>query len=244
MSNKHRNDIYGNLEQKQEGEGVPAIPAATVVILKDGDAGVEVLMLHRTSKVHFGGMWVFPGGRIDPEDHAEDGDINQTARRAAARETMEEANLQVHTDDLIQFSHWTPPSTSPVRYATWFFATSVTSFEPVNVDGHEIQDHEWIQPSAALDRHARGEIDLVPPTWVTLHQLTLYDSVADIISRFKSNPHKVYRTRIGMRSDGIRVAMWTGDAGYEETNPEAAGDRHRLVMAEDGFVFENTVEEY
>ena len=244
MSNKHRNDIYGNLEQKPEGEGVPAIPAATVVILKDGDAGVEVLMLHRTSKVHFGGMWVFPGGRIDPEDHADDGDINQTARRAAARETMEEANLQVHTDDLIQFSHWTPPSTSPVRYATWFFATSVTSFEPVNVDGHEIQDHEWIQPSVALDRHARGEIDLVPPTWITLHQLTLYDSVADIISRFKSNPHKVYRTRIGMRSDGIRVAMWTGDAGYEETNPEAAGDRHRLVMAEDGFVFENTIEDY
>ena len=38
MSNKHRNDIYGNLEQKQEGEGVPAIPAATVVILKDGDS--------------------------------------------------------------------------------------------------------------------------------------------------------------------------------------------------------------
>ena len=66
MTEQHRNDIYGTADQPNQEE-TPAIPAATVVVLRAGEHGVETLMLHRTSKVHFGGMWVFPGGRIDPE---------------------------------------------------------------------------------------------------------------------------------------------------------------------------------
>ena len=46
----------------------PAIPAATVVLVRDGATGLEVLMLHRASRVAFGGMWVFPGGKVDEED--------------------------------------------------------------------------------------------------------------------------------------------------------------------------------
>ncbi|MCB1646740.1 MAG: NUDIX domain-containing protein, partial [Pseudomonadales bacterium] len=76
---KHRNDIYGDLTRVSE-EGVdPPIPAATVVILRDTDDEVEVLMLHKNSKIAFGGMWVFPGGRIDEEDYPEDGDIYAAA---------------------------------------------------------------------------------------------------------------------------------------------------------------------
>ena len=44
------------------------IPAATVVLVRQAGDHVETLMLHRTSNVAFGGMWVFPGGKIDPED--------------------------------------------------------------------------------------------------------------------------------------------------------------------------------
>ena len=46
----------------------PAIDAATVVVLRDGDEGLETLMLRRNSKIAFGGMWVFPGGRVDDTD--------------------------------------------------------------------------------------------------------------------------------------------------------------------------------
>jgi hypothetical protein len=38
--------------------------------------------------------------------------------------------------------------------------------------------------------------------------------------------------------------MWEGDAGYETWDADVAGARHRLIMFEDGFVFENTAEEY
>ena len=41
-----------------------AVLAATVILLRDGESGLETLMLRRDSKIAFGGMSVFPGGRL------------------------------------------------------------------------------------------------------------------------------------------------------------------------------------
>lgn len=46
-------------------------PAATVVMIRDGDDGMEVLLMRRHRRSGFvPGAWVFPGGRVDPADHA------------------------------------------------------------------------------------------------------------------------------------------------------------------------------
>jgi 8-oxo-dGTP pyrophosphatase MutT (NUDIX family) len=103
-----------------------ATPAATVVVLRDRDA-LEVLVLRRDDSLGFaGGAWVFPGGRIDPEDHAAcaDGDLEQAARRAAVREAAEEAGLALDEDRLHRWSHWTPPSRAGRRFTTAFFCTA------------------------------------------------------------------------------------------------------------------------
>ena len=48
---------------------VPALPAATVTLVRDTAAGVEVLMLQRNHQSGFmPGMFLFPGGGIDPGD--------------------------------------------------------------------------------------------------------------------------------------------------------------------------------
>jgi 8-oxo-dGTP pyrophosphatase MutT (NUDIX family) len=241
MTTRHRNDIYGE-NPHGEGEAVPAIPAATVVLLRD-DPDPRVLMLHKTSKIAFGGMWVFPGGRIDPEDHPEDGDLDVAARNAAARETHEEAGILSQPDDFVFFAHWTPPPMTPKRFATWFFASRADTHR-VAIDGGEIQDHAWLSPAEALERHAAGEIDLAPPTWITLYQLSLYPDTGAILNRLDNLEAKVYETRIGQDEAGTRIAMWAGDAGYETGDATRAGERHRLVMKSGGFVFENTVEVY
>ena len=74
------------------------IQAATVILLRDTPGGLETLMLRRDSKLAFvGGMWVFPGGRVDPEDAAglAPGDELGAARRAAVRESLEEDRKSV-----------------------------------------------------------------------------------------------------------------------------------------------------
>lgn len=233
---RHRNDIYGDdLNADQE---TPAIPAATVVLLREAP-GPEVLMVHKTSKVAFGGMWVFPGGRIDAGDYEDAGDHEAAARRAAVRETWEEAGIVTDRDEFVWFAHWTPPPSTPRRFATWFFAARADHHD-VSVDGGEIQDHVWLSPARALERHAAGEIDLAPPTWVTLYQLSLYESVDRLLDRLRTLPARQYQTRLAQREDGVRVAMWEGDAGYASYDADAAGARHRLVMTAGGFRFENT----
>ncbi len=45
-------------------------PAATLVVVRDGDVGIEVLLLRRAERGdHNSGAWVFPGGGIDAADH-------------------------------------------------------------------------------------------------------------------------------------------------------------------------------
>ena len=48
---------------------VPVRDAATVMLLRDSDRGIEVCMLQRNLNSDFvGGAYVFPGGGVDPED--------------------------------------------------------------------------------------------------------------------------------------------------------------------------------
>ena len=61
LSTSHRKN-WGSLMS----DASEPIDAATVVVARDSADGVEVLMLRRNSKIYFGGMWVFPGGRVDP----------------------------------------------------------------------------------------------------------------------------------------------------------------------------------
>ena len=65
-----------------------------------------------------------------------------------------------------------------------------------------------------------------------------------VLKHLASREPKVYETHVAERSDGVRVAMWQGDAGYGSWDPDLDGDRHRLVMAGGGFTFENDVENY
>ncbi len=50
----------------------PVRPAATVILVRDAVPHFEVLMLKRTRHAAFaGGRYVFPGGRVDGDDHLE-----------------------------------------------------------------------------------------------------------------------------------------------------------------------------
>lgn len=57
------------MELTHEAIRSPTLPSATVVLLRDGTEGLEVFLLkrHGLSDV-LGGAYVFPGGKVDPED--------------------------------------------------------------------------------------------------------------------------------------------------------------------------------
>lgn len=222
----------------QDGTTAEVVHAATVILLRDGDHGPETLMLRRNSKIAFGGMWVFPGGRIDPGDvdPARPGDELATARNAAAREALEETQLRVEPGALVAFSHWTPPPEAARRYLTWFFVGAAPTDE-VRVDGGEIHEHAWWSPTVALERQASGEVELAPPTWITLARLEGAADVAGVLAAAAAREPERFATHIAM--DGDRAAaLWAGDAGYDDRDLDRPGPRHRLWIAPGAWRYE------
>ena len=164
--------------------GSPAQPAATVVVLRDGPTGPETRMLKKNSKIAFGGMWVFPGGKVDSEDRTDDPD-----------------------DDVI-------------------------------IDEGEIVDMEWTTPAEAIARHHEGEIEIVPPTWVTLDTLRGHSDVDALLRFLRARPARHHATKVA-GGDEHPVVMWEGDAGYESADARVEGPRHRLTMRPTGYVYED-----
>ena len=44
------------------------VPAATVLLIRDSDEGLQVLMVKRSKRPPFENLYVFPGGKIDESD--------------------------------------------------------------------------------------------------------------------------------------------------------------------------------
>src|ERR671919_517266 len=213
-----RPDILPEMRDVLTGTGdAPVADAATVVLVRDGDAGLECLMLRKTKGQAFEGV-----------------------RRAAVREAQEETGLLLEPTELVPFAHWFPPPEAPRRFATWFFLAALPAgAAEVIVDGGEIGDHVWTTPSAALDRHRAGEIKMVPPTWVTLQRLVGLPDTATALADARSRDLQRYSTHM-VDDDGVLVSLWAPDAGYDSGNLSAPGPRHRLVMDPAGWRYQRS----
>ena len=208
------------------------LPAATVVLVRNGSDGLEVLLVQRNQAVkHMGGMWVFPGGKVDEGDYPADRDDFRAAVNAAIRETREEAGVDVRPEQLVYLSHWTTPEGAKKRFATWFFLTILEDDQEVIVDGGEIAHHRWIKPDLALSESADVDhfLRLMPPTYVSLFDIADCETCEQARNRMGEREAIVYEPRMVFVEDGI-CFLYGGDAGYTQESLEIEGDRHRLYM--------------
>ncbi len=91
-------------EEINDGPVTEPRQAATLMLLRDGADGLEVLLVQRNPEQRFmGGAWVFPGGAL----HGEDGDL----AAAAVREMAEEAAVTVD----LELAHALLPLDHPAR---------------------------------------------------------------------------------------------------------------------------------
>ena len=219
---------------------VVATPSATVVPLRDGPDGLEVLMIERAAALAYGGMWAFPGGRVEVDDAdpaAPDDEVRQ-ALRTAVREAEEEVGLRFPPSALLPYSHWTGGAGQGRLFAAWYFLAPAPD-DDVVLDLSESSSHRWIRPRDAVAARDRGEIAFVAPTWMTLHSLTAAASVDGALALAIARPPVIYRSRVA-ELQGDRVVLWHGDAGYDAHDPAVVGPRHRLVMAPAGWLFEQS----
>jgi 8-oxo-dGTP pyrophosphatase MutT (NUDIX family) len=185
-----------------------AVTAASVVLLRDSEIGLESYLLHRHARMPFApSTVVFPGGRVDPADH----DGLDPIRRCAIRETAEETDVVLAEVDLHPWAHWTTPEIEPRRYDTWFFVAAMPDdLEAVDISG-ETERAEWSTPREALAAERSEVIRLMPPTMSILIELADLGSVESVINHAKDRQieevlPKVVETSHGWQFRYPRVA--------------------------------------
>jgi 8-oxo-dGTP pyrophosphatase MutT (NUDIX family) len=153
-----------------------------VILLRRGgkhaERGLQILLVRRNPEARFmPGVWVFPGGAVDPED----GDGEVAHRVAAVRELGEEAGIEVPADELVAYSRWITPKVVPIRFDTHFYLALAPAHSPPRPDGAETVDAAWFEPQVALDAHHAGELPLVFPTIKHLESLVGYSNAAQAL---------------------------------------------------------------
>ena len=196
----------------------PAAPvtprlAASLVLLRDGDEGLEVLMVERTGSASYAaGKFVFPGGTVDAVD-AEPAGPEAELRVAAIRETYEECGLllaepapvrsapeqdfatllqsagcALATQSLVPFAHWITPPHLPKRFDTHFFLAPAPADQTATADLREVVSAAWLRPQAVVAAAEAAELNLMFATYMNLRWLARFESVEAALTAARSRP--------------------------------------------------------
>jgi 8-oxo-dGTP pyrophosphatase MutT (NUDIX family) len=192
----------------------PAIPrpAATVILLRRGgkhvERDVQVLLARRSLEASFmPGVWVFPGGVVEP---------GESAAECATRELAEEVGIELGADaELVPWSRWITPEVVPVRFDTHFFVALAPAHSPPKPDGAEITEAAWFEPQDALRSHRVGELSLVFPTIRNLESLAEHADAEAVLAKARATVVEPILPRVAGTRDDHRVLL-PGDNGYDE----------------------------
>jgi 8-oxo-dGTP pyrophosphatase MutT (NUDIX family) len=209
-----RSDRPPTAERLNHGAVTTPRQSASVILLRDGPGGPELLLVRRNPEQRFmGGYWVFPGGAVD----AGEGEGDRAHRAAAVRELHEEADIDgIDAGELVKYSRWITPELIETRFDTHFFLARAPAGARGRPDGVECVDLRWSTPRAALDAHASGSLALVFPTKRHLEELAAFASVDELLGHARDKDVQPVLPRVVLDGDGARVHL-PGEPGYADT---------------------------
>ena len=213
-------------------------PAASVIILRSANEGFEVLLLKRNASLNFAAsQWVFPGGKIDPDDYPlQEGGTDlgremEAAYKAAIRECREEANIT--PANLAYFSTWTAPLRAKPRFRTHFFVATVGAEQEFEVDESEIVAGQWLALPEAAAMAESGELPMMPPTAVTLFELSDNNHPDRLGLLLSERPYFDFAPKMVKVEHGAWL-LYAGDSGWESGDISIDERQHRLFGHPDG----------
>jgi 8-oxo-dGTP pyrophosphatase MutT (NUDIX family) len=199
-------------EELNPGEVTVPRPAATVILLRGGDAGLEVLLVQRNPQSRFmGGAWVFPGGAVNRGE----GSGEAALRAAAVRELAEEAGIEgIAAGELVPFSRWITPAEVKIRFDTWFFLAPMPGERDPRIDEQEIVAMRWYRPSDALREAGEGRLFLVFPTIKHLEQISAFATAQALLDHARGREVVPVQPRVVVSGETARVVL-PGEPGYD-----------------------------
>jgi len=137
---------------------------------------------------------------------------------------------------LAPFAHWITPKFSKKRYDTWFFLARLPQGQEAACDGNELTSAEWMTPQKAREMNTAREILLMPPTVMTLWELSSFKTIDDLFDHAAIKNIETIMPEPFAESTSAGVKLPT-DAHYSDTAlklTKRPGEPTRVIM-ENGF---------
>ncbi len=154
-------------------------------------------------------------------DARSDGHFDSARKALAAGEAtlldlLQSNNLRLAADRLHYFSHWITQAGRPRRYDTRFFLAEAPPSQTPSHDGEELVNHLWVRPEDAIERGAKGELNIMFPTLKTLESISKMRDVAAALEYARSpRPMPAMHPRVAVGKDGKKILV-PGDYAYAE----------------------------
>jgi 8-oxo-dGTP pyrophosphatase MutT (NUDIX family) len=156
------------------------------------------------------GVWVFPGGSVDPGDGAEEARY----RACAVRELAEEAGIELPAEEeLVLFSRWITPEVITTRFDAWFFLALAPAHAPPRPDGIETTEARWFRPGEALAAQDAGELVLAFPTRTQLGLLDRFSTSQEALDHFRERTVEPILPKVLADGPEPQILL-PGDPGY------------------------------
>lgn len=103
-------------------------------------------------------------------------------RSMSLAEMLARRRLVLRSDLLRVWGHWITPEFEPRRFDTRFFVAAVPDGQRTRDVGGEADQVVWMAVSEAVRRYRSGALAMLPPTAVTLGELTAYGGVRAVLA--------------------------------------------------------------
>lgn len=134
------------------------------------------------------------------------------------------------------------------RFETNFYVCVVDDKCSVQIDGGETVQYSWLEPKEALELNKIGKMQLIPPQYYILNQLSTFAKVNDLIQHasIKEKPLPIQPHPIGMDKDKRLILTYPGDEDHDNF-PGDLGDRRRILcklpLGTAGYIWINNLKE-
>lgn len=131
----------------------------------------------------------------------------------AVRETEEESGVRLAAVDsdgalLIDAAqvpivdHWITPEIEPRRYDVRFFAALAPAGQDARLTTTEADHGGWVAAVTAVERFAKGDLAMLPPTITMLRYLSEFDDCGSMLAHAASRPVVPLLPIISIHEDG------------------------------------------
>jgi 8-oxo-dGTP pyrophosphatase MutT (NUDIX family) len=124
-------------------------------------------------------------GDVVGDTTAEDWETDRKAlinRTLSFSQFLQRRALVLRADLLRPWAHWITPESEPRRYDTRFFVAALPEGQLTRDVSGEADRVAWVRPSEAVAAVDRGEMAMLPPTYVTLRDLAEFRTVDDALA--------------------------------------------------------------